>query len=251
MTTNTMNTQSLITALTDSDRSVRQAAAMALGSAHTPAAADALVARLGTETDCFVREALTWATVQAGPDAVDGVLRQLTSPSPTVRMQAAHVLSKIGDPAHAPQLIPVVADTDPEVAAKAFRAAANTGDPAVVPALAGRLGDGDLGQQDALNAAFATLGEVGIPALIGALSDEVPAVRQHAADALGHVGSPAGDPAVVALIGLLADPDADVRFAAVSALGELDRELTGEALAEAAASTDPVVGAVAKRLLNR
>lgn len=253
MTNNTMSTQiqTWIAGLDDPDRTVRQRAAMALGTAGEAAAAEALVARLGTETDCFVREALTWATVQAGPAAVPGVLEQLGSPTPAVRMQAAHVLSKIGDPDHAGVLAGVVADPDPEVAVKAYRAAANTQAVSVVPALAGRLGHGDLEQRDALNAAFVTLGEKSLDALVAALGDADASVREHAADALGSLGSPLADPAVDPLRALLGDVDADVRFAAVTALGELDPESAEQAIADAAGSTDTRVSAVARRLQAR
>ncbi len=247
----TMNPSILIAALDDPDRSVRQRAAVELGTVHTQEAADALVAHLGAEDDPFVREALTWATVQTGALAVPGVLAQLTSPQAAVRMQAAHVLSKIGDPTHAEHLVPVVADADPQVAVKAYRAAANTGHPGVVPALADRLGDGDSEQRDALTRAFGTLGESGVGVLVRALGDTVADVREHAADALGHLGSPAADGAAGALAGLLADPDAGVRLAAVSALGELDAEVGRAGLDAAASADDPVVAAVGRRLLER
>jgi HEAT repeat protein len=249
--TNTVDTKILIAALDDPDRSMRHEAAIALGGVHKDEAADALVAHLGAETDCFVREALTWATVQAGERAVPGVLAQLRSPEAGVRMQAAHVLSKIGDPAHAVHLVPVVADADPQVAVKAYRAAANTGHPDVLPALAGRLGDGDLEQRDALTSAFATLGETGIDTLVAALGDASADVRAHAADTLGHLGTPLADAAASALAGLLSDEDADVRFAAVSALGELDPAGASAGLKRAEASADPVVSRVARHLLGR
>lgn len=249
--TNTIDTATLIRALGDADRNVRQRAAVELGSVRTQEAADALVSRLGTENDCFVKESLTWAAVQTGPLAVPGVLAQLTNAEPAVRSQAAHVLSKIGDPAHAEHLAAVVADPDPLVAVKAYRAAANTGHAGVIPALAGRLGDGDLEQRDALTSAFATLGEPAVGVLIVSLSDADASVRAHAADTLGHLGSPLADGAVDGLAACTSDPDAEVRFAAVSALGELDAEVAAAALVAASGSPDGRVSGVAARLLGR
>lgn len=240
----------LIGALDDPDRSVRQRAAVELGTSGTAEAAAALVAHLGTETDCFVKETLTWATVQVGAEAVPGVLALLSSPDPAVRSQAAHVLSKIGDPTHAEALLPVVADDDPLVAVKAFRAAANTGSPTVIPALAGRLGDGDLEQREALTSAFATLGEQGVGVLLGALSDADASVRAHAADALGHLGLPLAESAVAPLTALLSDADPDVRFAAACALVEFGPEACLEPLRRTIADADPRVRAVARRALN-
>lgn len=241
----------LIAALDDPDRSIRHEAAIALGARHTSEAAEALVSHLGAENDCFVREALTWATVQAGALAVPGVLAQLRSAEADVRMQAAHVLSKIGDPDHAEHLVPVVADEDPRVAVKAYRAAANTRHPSVVPALAERLGDGDAEQRDALTSAFATLGEQGIDPLVAALADPEADVREHAADTLGHLGSPLADPAAPRLSLLLSDQDPRVRFAAVSALGQLAPEVASGALRRAESSADERVRTVARRLLGR
>ena len=248
---NNTETRVLIAGLDDPDRSTRHEAAIALGGVRTAEAAAALVEHLGVETDCFVREALTWATVSVGELAVPGVLEQLRSPEAGVRMQAAHVLSKIGDPEHAEHLLPVVADADPGVAVKAYRAAANTGHPSVVPALAGRLGHGDLEQRDALTSAFATLGESGVGVLVAALSDAEASVRTHAAETLGHLGTPLADGAAAALRGLLDDPDAEVRFVAVTALGELAPEASEAALAAARASDDPRVAAVADHLGRR
>ncbi len=249
--TDVAETKTLIAALDDPDRSTRHEAAIALGGVRAPEAADALVSHLGVETDCFVREALTWATVRAAELTVPGVLAQLRSPEPRVRTQAAHVLSKIGDPNHVDHIIPVVADADPEVAVKAYRAAANTGHPAVIPALAGRLGHGDLEQRDALTSAFATLGEQAVAALVAALSDTEASVRLHAADTLGHLGTPLADSAGETLAGLLADPDAEVRFAAVTALGELAPEVAADGLAAATASDDARVSLVARHLTGR
>lgn len=248
--TNDTRTMTLIEALGSADHNERVSALMQLGSIRTPEVADALVAHLGTEGDCQAREATTWATVSVGELAVPGVLRLLGDRQPMVRMQAAHVLSKIGNPEHLEAILPLVADRNPYVAVKAYRAAANTGDERAVPALADRLGHGDPEQRDALTRAFETLGELGVPALIEALSDAEAEVRAHAAETLGFLGGETAAPAVSPLAGLLNDPDADVRLAAVSALGVLDREQTQPALEAAAASEDAVVAQVAKRLLG-
>lgn len=240
-------TQALIAQLVDPDLSVRRRAALTLGASGDPAAAPALVARLGAEENAGVREDVTWATVQLIDAALPQVLRLLASDQPAERRQAAHILSKVADPAHAPHVIPLVADAHSDVAIKAYRAAANTGSPTVVAPLAERLGDGDALQRDALTNAFATLGGLGIAALIRALTDPDPAVREHAADALGHLGTPDADAAAPALLGLVADPEPTVRVAAVAALGQLG-DSADAALAEIASGTG-TQAALAVRLL--
>lgn len=242
-------TRTLIAQLVDPDLSVRRHAALTLGASGDPAAAPALVARLGAEENACVREDVTWATVQLIDVALPDVLGMLASDQPAERRQAAHVLSKVGDPAHAPHVIPVVGDAHPDVAIKAYRAAANTGSPTVVDPLAARLGDGDALQRDALTNAFAILGRLGVPALIRALADSDAEVREHAADALGHLGTPDADAATPALLGLAADPEPAVRVAAVAALGQLG-EVADAALAELASGSG-TEAALAGRLRAR
>lgn len=239
----------LIDALSSEDHNERVRALMALGTERSHAAADAIVAHLGTETDCQVREMTTWAAVQNRELTTPGVLGLLASESAPVRMQAAHVLSKIGDPAHAASLIPLIADADPQVAVKAYRAAANTGDTAVIEPLIARLGEGDAEQRDALTRAFGVLGEPAVAPLTAALAGGRD-VQLNALDALAEIGSPDADAALGAIASLTKDADADVRLAAVSALGTFDREGSEAHLRAAAASDDSVVQAVATRLVR-
>ena len=244
---NTIDTSTLVTQLTADDASTRLAAAIELGIRHEPGTAPAIVARLGAEQDFHVRENLTWAAVQLIDTALPDVLALLRDPNPLARRQAAHVLSKVGDPAVAEHLHEVIADADPQVAVKAFRAAANTGNPLVVAPLIARLSHGDDEQRDALTLALARLGEVAVPALVDALADPDADVRAHAADTLGHLGSPDADPAADALTRLASDADAHVALAAVSALGQLG-EGADSGLQAVAADGGPL-SAVAARLL--
>lgn len=244
-----MNTTQFETLIVHPDRDVRFRATMDAGVNHDPQVTSTLVARIGMEEDFHVRENITWALVQHGDPAMPAVLELLGSGNPRERRQAAHVLSKVGDPDHVPHLLPVVADPDGDVAIKAYRAAANTGSPDVVDALAARLGDGEGEQRDALSNAFQHLGTLGVAALTAALSDQSYAVRLHAAEALGQIGEDA-QPAIPDLARLVADPDVDVALAAVMALGAVGG---GAALAElkGVATTDAQpLAAVARRLIN-
>lgn len=243
-------TNRLIELLTHPDGTQRRQAALQLGASGDPAAAPALVERLRAETPgCGVHEDLTWATVQHIDTALPDVLAMLGDADPHVRRSGAHVLSKVGDPAHADALAALVADADADVAIKAYRAVANSGGPDAATVLAGRLGDGDALQRDALTNALATLGAASVPALVEALASPRVEVRAHAADALGHLGDEASG-AVDTLTVAASDADADVRLAAVAALGQLG-EASEQALAGLTGASDPRVAAVARRLSGR
>ncbi|MDO5533149.1 MAG: HEAT repeat domain-containing protein [Propionibacteriaceae bacterium] len=236
----------------------RRQAAMTLGTLKDPAVVPGILQRLRAETPgCGVHETLTWATVQHIDTALPEVLAMLTDADPHLRRTGAHILSKVGDPAHLDALTPLVADQDVDVALKAYRAVAHAGSEQTekaLDALTGRLGDGDALQRDALTAAFHRFGSAAVPALTTALSDSDAAVREHAADALGHLGEDAAS-AVDALANLAndatqANDESDaVRLAAVSALGQLG-EAARPALETLSSATDPVVSAVAKRFLD-
>lgn len=237
----------LVRRLTSGDLEARFSAATLIGTDKISEAADGLVSRLGSETDCQVRERITWAAVQVIDDALPGLLDALTSSDAHVRMQAAHVLSKAARSEFAPHLHGVVADADGQVAIKGYRAAANTGNPVVIPWLAARIGNGDAHQRDALTNAFVTLGEASIPSLVDALSDDRVSVRAHAAEALGHVAIGTGD-VFVALEAATRDPEAEVRLVATTALGQLGED-AHETLRRVQTSDDARVVAVASALL--
>ena len=240
--------QTLIQTLAHSDGTARRHAALALGASHDPAAAPALLDRLGIERDPRVREDLTWALVQHAEEAEADLLAMLTSPEADQRRAGAHVLSKVGDPAHFESLRPLVGDEHPDVAIKAYRAVANTGRQEAAGALAERLGDGDALQRDALTTAMHRLGEKAVPALTAALGDPDAEVRAHAAEALGHLGGPHADPAVEALEAAAGDADPTVALHAVSALGQLS-EVADVALARIAEGRESRLAQVAGRFL--
>ncbi|MDO5735681.1 MAG: HEAT repeat domain-containing protein [Propionibacteriaceae bacterium] len=247
-TTHSLVTQ-FATCITHPERDVRLRAAMDAGTLHDPQVTDILVSRLGVEEDSRVREILTWALVQHGDAAVPAVLALLGSENPLERRQAAHVLSKIGDPSHVPYLLPVVADEDADVAIKAYRAAASTGSLEVVQPLVARLGDGDAGQRDALSNAMQQLGELGVDALMAALSDSDSAVRLHAAEAIAQVGEDA-EPAAGALAIRVDDEDPEVALAAVMALGAIGGDAAAAALSDVITSGRQPLAAVARRLVS-
>lgn len=244
-----MTTTQILSELTHERRNVRLRAALALATTREPEVTRALVERLAVEKDFGVLEDITWAVVQHGDRAVEPVLQLLDSDDAIARRQAAHVLSKIADPALAAHLHGVIADEDPDVAIKAYRAAANTRSPEVAPLLAARLGDGDQLQRDQLSVAFARLGVVGVTALIKALDSYDVAVRLNAAEALGQLDAPAADGAAEALRVAAAESTSEVGVVAVMALGGLSPEVGTPHLRALAEGAPGRVTAVAQNLL--
>lgn len=241
------NTETWITLLSDPDGTQRRQAALQLGGRREPQAAAAIVERLRTEADPHVREDLTWAAVQLIEDTEPTLIGWLASDSPHERLTAAHVLSKVGSPAHYEAVVGLLDDSDADVRIKAYRAVANTGRPEAPAALARNLGVRDGLERDALVNALATLGADSVPAIAAALSDGDSDVREHAAEALGHIGEEAAS-ADADLARATGDADAGVRLAAVAALAQIG-EPGLDHLNRLTAGEDARIAAVAKAYL--
>ncbi|WP_149359405.1 HEAT repeat domain-containing protein [Lolliginicoccus suaedae] len=175
----------LIDALAGSRSSTRLRAALIAGSQPHPGLLEPLIARCATELDFFVRDMLTWALVRHPAEAtVPRLLVELGSASAQARSQALHTLSKIGDPAAWPAILPLLNDDDAEVARSAWRAAVALVAPgheaALAERLATQLGRGDDEMQLSLSRALMALGET-VPSLLSAArgSDD-PLARAHA-----------------------------------------------------------------------
>lgn len=98
--------------LTDIDRDVRQAAALQLGTLAVPVTAPALVARLWSEPDFFVRDTISWAAARVADVAVPLLLDALASTEPASRVQSLHVLSKIADTSTLDAILPLADDSN-------------------------------------------------------------------------------------------------------------------------------------------
>ncbi len=174
-----------------------------------------LVDSLAAEPDPAVRETLTWAIARHGAAATPALAKLLRSREPGVRAQAAHALSKAGDPAAVPLLAPLVSDADPSVALKAVFAIARLG------------------------------GTGALAALLQALKHPEGSVRAEAAEAIGEQRGPG---ALAALTSALADdPDENVRISALIGLSGLPEQGARDAIAGATHSDDPRIAALARR----
>lgn len=239
-------------ALGDADPDVRLRAALDVGEGQHAGMAAGLVERFGLERDFQIREALTWAALRVREAALPLVREALRSPRWLARLQAAHTLSKHGDPTDGPRLLPLVSDPVDVVAARAAWAVAQCGDPVVLPALAGQLSRGNAEHRNSLSVALSHFGAAAVPALVGALRHGVaPAVRRHAADTLGLLGSPEADRATDALEAAVDDPDEWVRVAALNALGQLTVPAAWEAIERRTTAPEHRLQVLAGRLSER
>ena len=239
--------------LGDVDPVVRLRSAVELGRRQAAEAASALVERLGLEREFFIRETLTWAVLRIAGDAMPYLDQALSSSRWLARMQALHVLSKMGRYEDADRLIPLIGDEVDAVAARAYWAAGQTHNPSVVPALVGQLSRGDSELRNSLTVALAEFGEAAVPALVDALRSGPSAdVRRHAADTLSLMSSPRADRAALPLAeASLGDPDGRVRLAALNAIGQLRLPFADLTVERATGSDEPILRHLAVRLAQR
>jgi len=235
--------------LGDIDPVVRLRSAVELGRRHAAEAASALVERLGLEREFFIRETLTWAVLRIADDAMPYLQLALSSTRWLARMQAMHVLSKMGRYEDADRLVPLVRDEVDAVASHAYWAAAQTHNPSVVPALVGQLSRGDSEHRNSLTVALAEFGEAAVPVLVDALRSGPSAdVRRHAADTLSLIGSPSANRAALPLAEALGDLDGRVHLAALNAIGQLRLPFADLTVDRATGSDEPILRHLAVRL---
>ena len=204
------------------DSSVRQRAALHLGTYGDDSIAGALVSLLVREPDFYVRETLTWAVVTRA-EATYPLLVQALAESEGGRVQILHALSKIRRPEAVAQILPYIGDADPHVAAKARWALGRTATPGAVAALLDHLGEEDDFSRRELTRALEQAGERAVEGLAERLLDASElTVRRHAAEVLVGIGDPAGRAAGEALFHVIEHDDKEVVLPAMEALAALD-----------------------------
>ncbi len=236
--------------LVDPDKDIRQAAALDLGTSANTAAAQALVTRLGTEQDFFVRDTLSWAITRIADAAIPILLNAVAGSDTATRVQALHVLSKIASPTTTDAILALTADEDPGVSSKARWALTRIADPKVIPALAVHLGTGDSTSQNDLTRDLASFGAKAVPFLVTALASREADVRGHAAEVLCFMGSEA-EGATDALTLALQDTAGNVRLSAAMALYELGTPAAQSVLSAYTENDDQRLRAVARRSQSR
>lgn len=107
--------QALTEQLRHPDHNLRSQAVFALEQLPDDAKIDALLQALTVEANFFVREDIVWALVRIGDAVVHPLMALLDDAAPSVRHQAAHTLSKIGDPRAVTALLVALHDHEPAV----------------------------------------------------------------------------------------------------------------------------------------
>src|SRR5262245_42251516 len=207
-----------IAALKDEDWTIREEAAVALGTLRDPRAVVPLVSTL-RDSDRAVREAAIGALTAIGEPSIPALGLCLSDPQLEVQEAASAILASIGDERVLAPLTAALANKDWIVRMHAVKALGRIRHADSVESLLPLLQDKVKAVREETTAALAAIGDAAIPSLLTALSSTDWLVRLHAVEALGKMGSPA---AVEPLLSLLFnDHDAAIREDAVRALGQI------------------------------
>ena len=216
-------------ALTDRDGAVRIAAVSALACLRGEAAADVMrpfIQKGDPALAIVAAAALADSTFKTDQRLAEDTLREYSAdvraPSTPWRMQVARVLGDVKNPAFRPLLVPLMYDTNLDVARAAIESAGALGahDFLFVAPLVSLLRNRRL--KPAARAVLVGYGEPVIAPLAFFMrdQDEDRWVRRHVPSTLAELPFPAS---IDALIGALDDPDGFIRFKAIAALDRLRR----------------------------
>ena len=210
---------SLMSALMDGRRWVRQNAAVLLGLAADKRAVPSLMVALN-DNEAGVRVAAVESLGRlGGKDAVAGLLAALEDADERVRIQAAQALGKVGDEIAVVPLITLFIDEVRKVRDQAVKALVDIGEASVPPLVRG-LDEDDVRMREYC---ARTLSVIKSPntfqPLIDILEDNDWSVRRYAAEALGKLNN---TDAIPYLLGALEDPIDFVRERAQQGLDTLD-----------------------------
>jgi HEAT repeat protein len=216
----------LIPWLTDGERRVRLAAAVALSESPSTRAVPSLGRALG-DGDAAVRSAAASALGNsAAPEAVLALLGHLDDGTPEVRRVVALSLGNLGDPRAVVPLIGKIQDARPAVREAVARALAELADKRSSPALVLALHDAD---ESVRVAALAALGRIGDPNTAASISALLPsgsdAVLAAALDALSQIHTP--EASKVLIEQLASDRPSNVQSGAMQALSRAGSSALG------------------------
>jgi HEAT repeat protein len=228
----------LIPWLSDSERRLRLAAAVALSESPSVRAVASL-GRALSDGDAGVRSAAAAALGKSGAaEAALALLGHLDDGTPEVRRVVALSLGNLGDPRAVVPLIGKIQDARPAVREAVARALAELADKRSSAALVLALHDGDEGVRVA---ALAALGRIGDPDTITSIGALLPsgteAVVAAALDALSQIHSP--EASKVLIEQLASDRPSNAQRGAMQALSRSGSSALGPLRACLSAESDP------------
>lgn len=231
------------------DKNVRIEAALELGKLADVQALPALLDRVGTEPDFYVRENVTWALARMGNAAVSPLITILERGDTASRFHAAHTLSKLGDARAVPALLAALDASDSELVQKSVYALGALRDERALPALVARIGETSGAFRSTLHDAVAAFGAHAVPTLLAVLADADSALARkvEVVEILGSIG---GSEVMAPLAHALQDDAWEVRFAAVNALRRQSDAATVGTLASATQDPHPHVRLLATRAMQ-
>jgi len=214
----------LIKALEDSNRNVREWAALALVKIGRPAV-EPLRAAIKSKNDSVKWQTVAILGLINDSNATETLSQTLESNNSTVRYWAAASLGQIKDNRSRDALISVLGDGNETVRNEAGWAVQSLAGEGTADLLIRLLKDNDPNRRMAAAHSLDDPAEVrAAPALIEALHDSEPGVRSEAAAALGWRGE---SQAIMPLIEILDDPEEQVRKDGIKALTAIGSPATG------------------------
>lgn len=182
------------------------------------------------------------------PEVVSALIEALNDVNKDVRFMSADALSKMGNLEGMPTLIEGLNDSDKYIRIAILEALSKIDNPEVIPALFKGLNDSD---EYVRALASQTLGNIGnseaIPALIEALNDEDNQVKNIAQLALSQIGN---SETISALIDVIKYSEHDARWYAKTALSEIGNSEVVSALIVALKDSNKYVRSLAAEALG-
>jgi HEAT repeat protein len=200
----------------DVDSNIRAKILEVIGRFGGRTAIDSMIAAL-RDPDFDVRIKAAWMLVRIGEPSLPALIQTLRDPDVNIRAKAAEILGKIANKRATYPLIQTLKDSDITVCEKAIEALGKIADPKAVDPLIEALETHDPGIQAYAAEALGKISDQrAVDPLLQLIKNDNPKVRAKAAEALGRIGNKR---CTYGLIRLLNDSDSSVKAKALEALG--------------------------------